>query len=164
MSETPLRAAIAAVMASQPEVPARMLQEANGGQRPGPQDLARATEKARGLLRSRQVAALRGQAVLDAAEGIREGAGCVPVTLPTGQVIEFESITQAPGYPDGMAVRLRPLGAPRDGTADLVIVNPPTLVRDHRGDIDAHGVKHREDPLGALGEVVQRMYRPGSGA
>ena len=162
MAETPLRDAIEAAMASEPEVPATLLNALAGGQRPRPQDVARLTEKARGSLRHREVARLKAAAVLDAATRLRGMAGYVPLTLPSGAVLEIESVEPAPGYPDGTAVRVRPRGAPQNGDGDLIVVNPPTLVRDHGGNIILDGVRHREDPLGALALVVQRAYGRGA--
>lgn len=160
MSETPLRARIAEVMASTPDVPASSLRRARDGWFP-PEDLSTEMEKARGAIRTRQVAKLRAQAVLDAAETVQDGAGYVPVALPTGQVLEFERVESAPGYPEGTAVRVRPRGAPHNGDGDVIVVNPPTLVPDPRGSIVVRGVRHREDPLAALGMALERVYGRG---
>jgi hypothetical protein len=54
------------------------------------------------------------------------------------------------------AVRIRPMGAPPSGDSDIVVVNPPTLVRDPSGDIEVAGRMYREDPLAALAEVLTR--------
>jgi len=160
VAETPLRDAIQAALASDPEVPATMLNALAGGQRPRPQDVARLTEKARGSLRAREVAKLRAQAVLDAASEVQARAGYVPVALPSGRVLEFESVTPAPGYPEGTAVLIRPRGVGPDG--GVIVVNPPTLVPDPGGDIVVRGRRHREDPLGALAVTVQRVYGQGA--
>jgi hypothetical protein len=127
------------------------------------EELEARTARARGAVLNRRVAGLRAAAVLQAAERVREGAGLVPAALPSGEVRYFASVALEPDWPGGTAVRVRPLGAPSTGEADVVVVNPPCLVPDPSGDIDVNGVKHREDPLAALAMAVESVTAPGSG-
>lgn len=161
MAETPHRDRIAAVQAETPDVPAEVLVRLNGGRRPGPQDLGRLTEKARGAFRTHRIAQLRTAAVLTEAARVESVAGQVVGELPSGQTVEFDSIKAAPGYPDGTAVIVRLKGAPSTGEADVIIVNPPIMVPDHRGTVDVRGIPHREDPLGAIAQTVANLYGGG---
>lgn len=157
-----LSKAIRKVMAENPEVSATELRELNGGRKPRVDELEALTAQARGRVRSLKVAGLRAAAVVKAAERVQEGAGLVPAALPSGEVRYFQSVTLEPGWEGNTAIRVRPLGAPANGEADVVIVNPPCLVRYPGGDVDLAGIPHREDPLAAIALAVESVTAPGS--
>jgi hypothetical protein len=157
-----LTRAITAALAEPVEIPAKELVRLNGGRKPRVEELDRLTAKAKGHVRNRRVAGLRAAAVLRAAEAVQEGAGRVPAALPSGEVRYFESVTLERGWVGGTAVRVRPLGAPTTGEADVVIVNPPCLVPYPGGEVDVDGIPHKEDPLAALALAVESVTAPGS--
>lgn len=144
------------------EVSAKELTRLNGGRKPAVGDLESLTLKARGHALNRRVAGLRAGAVLQAAERVQEGAGLVPAALPSGQVLYFQSVALEPGYEGGTAIRVRPLGAPASGEADIIVVNPPCLVPHPDGDVVLEGVPHKEDPLAALAMAVESVSAPSS--
>jgi hypothetical protein len=160
-SGPPVRRAILAALEASPEVPAAMLAQMNGGRRPAADELHSLTERARGAIRQRDVAKLRASAVLDAARRVESAHGTIVAELPGGETIEFDSIELAPGYPDGIAIVVRPKGAPANGDGDVIIVNPPTLVAHYAGDVELPRGPHKEDPLGAIAQVVQSVYGKG---
>jgi hypothetical protein len=49
---------------------------------------------------------------------------------------------------------------PHDVETDYRIFNPPTLVKDGSGSVEIGGKRYREDPLGALADVI-RQHRQG---
>lgn len=106
--------------------------------------------------RSDRIGKIRAGAVVAAA------AEPPPSILP-GIVLEHGGLTHhlewvRPELVDGAetAIRVRPYGAIPSGDDDVVVINPPILVRDSQGDVAIDGVRFREDPLAALAEVLTR--------
>lgn len=64
--------------------------------------------------------------------------------------VEFWSVE--PIGDGGVAIRT----GPDEVEDDYRIFNPPTLVRDGAGEIVVNGKRYREDPLGAVAEVIQQ--------
>ncbi len=101
-----------------------------------------------GKLRAGAVAQAADEARLSASEGILIEAGGITHRLEWARAELVDGAETA--------VRLRPLGGSDDGSADIVVINPPILVADPQGDVEIDGRRYREDPLAALGQVLSR--------
>lgn len=114
-------------------------------------------EKARktyiGEVRNKKVRDIRAKSVKDAFDNhqgknergeltVRSRKGG-EVTLTNIKYVEYDGVSCVEIWGDEGAV------AP-----SYRIFNPPTLVEDGLGDIEVRGKKFREDPLGALAEVI----------
>lgn len=97
------------------------------------------------------------------ARAVVEAVQAAPESPFRGVLLEYGGVAHhvewvRPEQVDGAqaAVRIRPMGGSPDGQADVVVVNPPLLVRDPQGLIVLDGVAYREDPMAALAEVLTR--------
>ena len=98
--------------------------------------------------RNKRVAALRAGAAVQAFQAQKAAD---PETRPVAgrgaKAVAFGHVELIEG---GVEVWL----GTKSGKPDYRIFNPPTLVYDAQGDIEVRGRMHREDPLGALAEVI----------
>lgn len=104
----------------------------------------------RDLERVRERGARRAQRVVDAWSGrprtVRTSRGEVTLERVRVQVDPESGVT----YLDVT------VGGPAGGDPHYRVVNPPLLVRDPKGPVEAHGVRWREDPVAALAESIGR--------
>lgn len=109
-----------------------------------------------GAERARTVARLRATAVRNAIRDstARDAGGVVTVTTAAGHTVRIQRVELSPESADTAWVDVYLEGQTEDGEAHFRVINPPTLVEDRGGEIIVNGVRHREDPLLALAEVL----------
>lgn len=106
-----------------------------------------------GEVKNKRVRDIRAKAVKDAFDNhrgknergeltIRSRKGG-EVTLTNVKYVEYDGVSCVEIWGDDGAV-----------SPSYRIFNPPTLVEDGLGDVEVRGKKYREDPLGALAEVL----------
>lgn len=106
---------------------------------PLPSDAARALGRVRAVQRA-------------ADKRLRKG-DVTAVKTRRGGVVNFERVMF---HEDGAhsRVEVHIAGTTESGEATFVIVNPPTLARDPQGEIEINGERYRDDPLGAIADVI----------
>lgn len=109
-----------------------------------------------GAARARTVAQLRATAVRDAVRdsAARGSDGVVTATTTAGRTVRIQRVNLSPESAETAWVDVYLEGQTENGDAHFRVINPPTLVEDRNGSIIVNGVRHREDPLLALAEVV----------
>lgn len=109
-----------------------------------------------GAARARTVAQLRATAVRDAVRDstARDNNDVVTATTAAGRTVRIQRVELSPESAETAWVDVYLEGQTETGEAHFRVINPPTLVEDRGGEIIVNGVRHREDPLLALAEVL----------
>ena len=118
---------------------------------------AEARERLRVQRRGRAAARVRAQGVQEAAATALRQAGeglAAVVQTRYGRVQVAGVSVEQVGEEAAVSVLLA--GAPPGSDPHFRIFNPPTLVEDPGGDVEVRGRRYREDPLGAVAEVIAR--------
>lgn len=99
-----------------------------------------------------EVASARVEAVQEAADAVLSDGQVYAVSTPDGEV----RICQVTSHQDGEAhwVEVFLHGATEGGDPHFRIFNPPTLAADPLGPVEINGERFREDPMGAVAQVV----------